>query len=255
MIFIASSINQNPIQKANMIFLSKEATNKDQSPKMQMMLSLDKESASNSEKIWKKKFFEGDQKGDFTITKPNFLENTLVYCNQSTISTLKARDYAIYLDYIILGQIIPAFNSPADLDNYILKENKVILHVSLYNTETGHFRRVKKWLVFVMIRGDSHEDFYSYGYDEEKSRVLYSSLKHPLANILQGTAFKKHVEKLIEEKQNKESSKLFFFLPSTTDRKEKINKFLEMLTFIRLILLTKILLTIQLKVRLFFLII
>ena len=176
-------------------------------------------------KFGKKKFFEGDQKGDFTITKPNFLENTLVYCNQGTISTLKARDYAIYLDYIILGQIIPAFNSPADLDNYILKENKVILHVSLYNTETGHFRRVKKWLVFVMIRGDSHEDFYSYGYDEEKSRVLYSSLKHPLANILQGTAFKKHVEKLIEEKQNKESSKLFFFLPSTTDRKEKINKF------------------------------
>ena len=40
-----------------MIFLSKEATNKDQSPKMQMMLSLDKESASNSEKIWKKKVF------------------------------------------------------------------------------------------------------------------------------------------------------------------------------------------------------
>ena len=57
LIFIASSINQNPIQKANMIFLSKEATNKDQSPKMQMMLSLDKESASNSEKIWKKKVF------------------------------------------------------------------------------------------------------------------------------------------------------------------------------------------------------
>ena len=117
-----------------------------------MMLSLDKESSSNREKIWKKKFFEGDQKGDFTITKPNFPENTLVYCNQGTISTLKARDYAIYLDYIILGQIIPAFNSPADLDNYVLKENKVILHVPLYNTKTGHFRRVKKWLVFVMIR-------------------------------------------------------------------------------------------------------
>ena len=30
---------------------------------------------------------------------------------------------------------------------------------------------------------------------------------------------------LIEEKQNQESSDLFFFLPLKTDRKEKINKF------------------------------
>ena len=41
----------------------------------------------------------------------NFLENTLVYCNQGTIWTLKAGDYAVYLDYVILGQIIPANNS------------------------------------------------------------------------------------------------------------------------------------------------
>ena len=38
-----------------MMFLSKEATDKDQSLKMQVMLSLDKDDSSNSEKIWKKK--------------------------------------------------------------------------------------------------------------------------------------------------------------------------------------------------------
>ena len=65
-----------------MMFLSKKATKKDQNLKMQMMLSLDKESSSNSEKMWKKMEFFGDQKGDFTIIKPNFPENTLVYCNQ-----------------------------------------------------------------------------------------------------------------------------------------------------------------------------
>ena len=47
----------------------------------------------------------------------NFPENTLVYCNQGTISTPKAGDYAIYLDYVILGPIIPANNHPPDLDN------------------------------------------------------------------------------------------------------------------------------------------
>ena len=32
------------------------------------------------------------------LKKPNFPENTLVYCNQGTILTLKAGYYAIYLD-------------------------------------------------------------------------------------------------------------------------------------------------------------
>ena len=37
-----------------------------------------------------------------------------------------------------------------------------------------------------------------YGYDEERSKVLYSSFKHPLPTIFQGTAFKKHTKMLIE---------------------------------------------------------
>ena len=57
MAFIASPTNQNQIQKANIMFLSKEATNMDQSLKMQMMLSLDKSDSSNSEKFWKENVF------------------------------------------------------------------------------------------------------------------------------------------------------------------------------------------------------
>ena len=57
MVFIASTTNQNPIQKASMMFLSRKATDKDQSLKMQMMLSLDKDDSSNSQKIWKKMVF------------------------------------------------------------------------------------------------------------------------------------------------------------------------------------------------------
>ena len=68
----------------------------------------------------------------------------MVYCNQGTISTLKAGDYAIYLDYIILGQIILASNCP-DLNNYTFKVNEVIISVPLYNTETGQVRGINKW--------------------------------------------------------------------------------------------------------------
>ena len=63
-----------------------------------------------------------------------------------------------------------------------------------------------------MIQGDPDEVFYSYGYDHERSKVLYSSFKQPLPNIFQGTAFKKHVPQLIEEKKNSRSIKTFLFL-------------------------------------------
>ena len=111
---------------------------------MQMMLSLDKTYSTNTEKIWKKKIFFGDQESDFTITKPNFPENTLVYCNQGVILVLKAGNYAVYVNYVIIAQIIPASNCPLDLDNYILKENEVSIYIPLYNTENGHFRGIKK---------------------------------------------------------------------------------------------------------------
>ena len=128
----------------------------------------------------KNRFFEDQKDGP---------ENILIYCNQGTISTLKSRDYAIYLHYVILGQIIPVSNSLPDLDNYALKENEVILYVPLYNTETVHFRDVKKWLGVIMIRGDPYEVFLSCGYVEARSKVSCSSFKHPLRNMFQGTAF------------------------------------------------------------------
>ena len=71
------------------------------------------------------------------------------------ISTLKAGDYAIYLDYVILGQLILANNCP------------------LYNIKNGYFRGVKKWLAYIMIRGDSDETFSLYGYDKERSKIMY----------------------------------------------------------------------------------
>ena len=46
----------------------------------------------------------------------SFPENTLLYANQGTNSTMKAGEYAIYLDYVLLGQLIPVKNPLEDLD-------------------------------------------------------------------------------------------------------------------------------------------
>ena len=78
-----------------------------------------------------------------------------------------------------------------------------------------------------MVRGDEDEKFLSYGYDEDKSNMLYSTVNQILPNIFQGTSFKKYNPLLPNEQSVQKYSKLFFFLPSTMDRKEKINQFMK----------------------------
>ena len=60
-----------------MMYLSKEATNKDQSLKTKLLFLTDDKAALDIELIWKKSVFFGYQKGEFTINKANFPENTL----------------------------------------------------------------------------------------------------------------------------------------------------------------------------------
>ena len=209
-----------------MTVLSKKATNKDESLKMQMMLSLKnhKGDSSSTEKIWKSNGFFGNQRTDSTIIKANFPENTIVYVNNGSISTVKGGQTAICLDYIILAQILPVINFPDNLDNYQYEDNEVLLYVPLYNTQDGLYRGLKKSLTNIVLRGDELETLYSYESDKEKSKSLYSVNKQPLPNIFQTTAFKKHTLYLMDQR-NQEFSKMFMFLPLTLDRKEELNQY------------------------------
>ena len=76
------------------------------------------------------------------------------------------------------------------------------------------------------MRGDPFEVFLSYGYDAERSKVLYSSFKHKIPSSFSGTLFNRHI-KLVEKSNDLEMSQLFFFLPSITDRKESLNQYLK----------------------------
>ena len=191
------------------------------------MVSIGENKDSNTENIWKKSGFFKDQRIDLTIPKANFPENTLCYINQGTVSQVKDVE-AIYLEYVILGQIMPLANpDPSiDLDNYEFKDNECLLYVPLDNTETGLFKGLGKRLGYISLRGDKKETFYSYGYDKERSKLLYCTMKQPLPNIFQCTSFKKHKDFLIQEKLNESNEpSLFLFLPSTLDRKEEFLQF------------------------------
>ena len=147
--------------------------------------------------------------------------------NQGSISPIKG-EQAIYLEFVIIGQILPFANPDPkiDLDHYDFKDNEVLLFVPSYNTETGLYQGLKKKLGYITLRGDVNERFFSYGYQKEKSKVLYCTVKQPIPNIFHCTAFKKHMGYLLDENQKKSNmSYMFLFLPSTLDRKEEIMQF------------------------------
>ena len=127
-----------------------------------------------------------------------------------TISTVKG-DFAIHLDYAILGHVIPAKNSLESTDEYEWKQNKVKLYVPLYDTDNGKFWGLDTHLAFIMVRGDADKTFFSYGYDESKSNLLYSVSKKIRPNIFQGKFFKKYVLQILEERSACEFYDILFY--------------------------------------------
>ena len=98
----------------------------------------------------KKNEFFSDQKSDFTISKENLPENTLVYVNQGTISTIKS-NLEIYTDCFISGQIVPVQNSPKDIFTYKCKQNEFKMIVLLYNLHTGDFLGLEMRLAYIVL--------------------------------------------------------------------------------------------------------
>ena len=79
-----------------MLYLSKEATNKDHQLKTQMIVSLNDDKSKGSERMWLESGFFGDERAELTILKAIFLENSLCYVNQGSVSLFKGGEKAIY---------------------------------------------------------------------------------------------------------------------------------------------------------------
>ena len=144
------------------MFLSKEASNKDERLKMEMMVaSMGKSREKSNERVWKENGFFGDQRADLTIKKANFLVNTLVYVNNGSANPVKGGN-AIYLEYVILAQILPVANPPSniDLNNHKYLDNEVLIFTPLCNAENGLYRGLRKRLANIILRGDLNETFF-----------------------------------------------------------------------------------------------
>ena len=208
-----------------MLLLSKEMTDKDKSMKTQLMLKSEPQNKLSGEQIWKKNGFFKDVRAQLSLEKVNIPENCLIYINQGFLSTVKNGEIAMYLDNFIIGQLIIAANQPKDIESYVCSPNEVKLLSPVYEIETGQFKGIRKQMAFIVLRGDSDETFLSYGFDKTRSKTLFSYSKQQIPNAFVSVAFKKHFEQIMSGDRD-ESSALFYFLPSLSDRKEEINQYL-----------------------------
>ena len=211
------------LEKANMLLLSKEMTDKDKSMKTQLLYKPNQDNKLSGEKIWKKDGFFKDVRADLNLEKVNIPENCLFYTNQGFLSTVKSGEIAMYLHNFVIGQLIIAANQPKDIDTYVCSKNEVKLLSCVYDIESGQFKGIRDQLAFIVLRGDVDETFLSYGFDKIKSKLLYSFSKQQIPNAFVSVAFKKHFEQIMSSDRN-ETSSLFYFLPSVSDRKEDINQ-------------------------------
>ena len=208
-----------------MLLLSKEMTDKDRSMKTQLLIrSNTSDEKLSGEKVWKENGFFKDIRPELNLEKVNMSENTLYYVNQAFLSTVKNSEIAMYIQNFILGQLIFAANQPKDISEYVCQVNEVKLLSCVYDLETGDFKGIRLMLAYIVLRGDQEEIFFSYGYDKNKSKILYSYSKQQIPDAFISTAFKKHFNEIMNEKRDENSSTLFYFLPSISDRKEAINQ-------------------------------
>ena len=207
--------------------MSKEVSDKDRSMKTQLLLTSSNNSDEkvSGERVWKENGFFKEIKPEMNIEKANVPENTLLYINQGFISTVKNGELAMYVHNFIIGQLIIAANQPADINEYACKENEVKLLSCVYDIESGAFKGLRLMLAYIVLRGDSDEVFFSYGYSKAKSSVLYSYAKQQIPDTFIATSFKKHFQEVVNEKKNEDYSKMFYYLPSISDRKEEINQY------------------------------
>ena len=211
------------LEKANMLLLSKEMTDKDKSMKTQLLYKSKQDNKLSGEKIWNKDGFFKDVRAELNLEKVNIPENCLLYANQGFLSTVKSGEIAMYLHNFVIGQLIIAANQPKDIANYVCLKNEVKLLSCVYEIETGQFKGIREQVAFIVLRGDAEETFLSYGFDKLKSKLLYSFSKQQIPNAFVSVAFKKHFQQIMSDDRN-ETSSLFYFLLSVCDRKEEINQ-------------------------------
>ena len=62
-------------------------------------------------------------------------KSTFLYVNQGSVSLVKGSGQAIYLEFVVIGQLMPVANpDPSiNLETHVFQNNEALLYVAVYN--------------------------------------------------------------------------------------------------------------------------
>ena len=190
------------------------------------LLTNNSEKTPKSVSMWKDFGFFGSEICEFNIEKINMPKNTLFYANQR-YQSYKDNKKVYYSDIFIIAQIMPLAHQPKDIESYDLKDDEVKILRSRYDPVSGEFLGIEYCIAVITVRNDPEEQFFDYGYNKDNSKTLYSTRKVKIPSSFKSTVFGIYKNKYKEGAFSDElSSRIFFYLPSTVDRNEKIMKHL-----------------------------
>lgn len=176
--------------------------------------------------MWPEYGYFGNSNCNFLVEKANLPENTLFYINQGYQSRKNGKKI-YYTDVSIIAQIMPLAQQTKDLNDYQLKNDEVKFIRPRYNLSTGEFLGIEYCIGIVTVGNVPDEQFFDYGYNKDNAKVvLFLIQKLKIPNSFKTTIFGQHMMHYEAGSfADQGSSQLFFYLPTTVDRNEKINKY------------------------------
>ena len=67
----------------------------------------------------------------------------------------------------------------------------------MYDLATGEFNGIREQVAYIVLRGEIHEIFFSYGFEKSKSQILYSYSKNQIPDAFVSTAFRRHYSEVV----------------------------------------------------------
>ena len=80
-----------------------------------------------------------------------------------------------------------------------------------YNAETREFLGLYETVGFMVVRRSSDEVFFNYGYDKDRSKVLYSHYRRRIPNSFYEIIFNRHRAMIEAGEIDSEFSNIYFF--------------------------------------------
>ena len=122
---------------------------------------------------------------------------------------------------------MPLAHQPKDIESYVLNDDEVKILRSRYDPVSGEFLGTEYCIAVITVRNDPEEQFFDYGYSKDNSKTLYSTRKVKIPSSFKSTVFGIYKNEYEGGAFSEElCSRIFFYLPSTVDRNQKIMKHL-----------------------------